>query len=50
MAELDVRHRRYDLREEGASAGVFRLLKYWGEEGEEEEGEGKVDGFIYRCV
>lgn len=29
VAELNVRHRGDDFREEGASAGVFRLLKHW---------------------
>lgn len=34
VAELDVRHRRDNLGEEGASAGVLRLLKHWrGREG-----------------
>lgn len=29
VAKLDVRHRRDNLREEGASAGVLGLLKHW---------------------
>lgn len=42
VAELDVRHRGDDLREEGAGAGVLGLLEHWREWGRirEREGEG----------
>lgn len=38
MAKLYIWHWRDDLREEGASAGILRLLKHWGGEGDKEEG------------